>query len=52
MSQREGVANMHEVPDETWEEGRFGLGLGSPPWACIADESSRASSSLSRIFAP
>ncbi len=24
MSQREGVANMREVPEETWEEGRFG----------------------------
>jgi len=21
---REGVVNMHEVPEETWEEGRFG----------------------------
>ncbi len=24
MSQREGVVNMREVPEETWEEGRFG----------------------------
>jgi len=24
MSQREGVENMREVPEETWEEGRFG----------------------------
>jgi hypothetical protein len=23
MSQREGVVNMHDVPEETWEEGRF-----------------------------
>jgi hypothetical protein len=24
MSQREGVVNMREVPEETWEEGRLG----------------------------
>jgi hypothetical protein len=24
MNQREGVVNMREVPEETWEEGRFG----------------------------
>ncbi len=24
MGQREGVVNMREVPEETWEEGRFG----------------------------
>jgi uncharacterized cupin superfamily protein len=24
LSQREGVVNMREVPEETWEEGRFG----------------------------
>lgn len=24
MSQREGVVNTREVPEETWEEGRFG----------------------------
>jgi hypothetical protein len=35
MSQREGVVNMREVPEETWEEGRFGrreqdLGVGRP----------------------
>jgi hypothetical protein len=24
MSQREGVVNMREVPEETWEECRFG----------------------------
>jgi hypothetical protein len=24
MSQREGVINMRDVPEETWEEGRFG----------------------------
>jgi uncharacterized cupin superfamily protein len=24
MSPREGVVNMREVPEETWEEGRFG----------------------------
>jgi hypothetical protein len=24
MSQREGVVNMREVPEETWEQGRFG----------------------------
>jgi uncharacterized cupin superfamily protein len=24
MGQREGVVNMREVPEETWEEGKFG----------------------------
>ena len=24
MSQRDGVVNMREVPEETWQQGRFG----------------------------
>ena len=24
LPMRKGVVNMHEVPEETWEEGRFG----------------------------